>query len=343
MGGGMEKPLEGDFGNLTALEKMSKAKRIIVAACGTSWHSGLIAKYAFESLAQLPTEVEYASEFRYRRPLLSSEDVIIAISQSGETADTLEAIKIAKESKCLAIGIVNAVGSSIARETDAGMYLHSGPEIGVASTKAFTGQVMTLLILALQVAHQRGTLSDAEVDRYCEALEKVPNVIEEWLPALSKQTKVIAKYFRLANNMLFTGCGIQFPVALEGALKLKEISYIHAEGFPAAEIKHGALTLVQNFLPVVCVAMKNDPAYSRVLANHRELKAKGAAIIVITDEDNNDFENIASFTIRCPSTKLQFEPLLVAVPLQLFAYYIADMRGCSIDQPRNLAKSVTVE
>lgn len=341
--GGMEKPLEGDFGGQSALQKMASAKRLIICACGTSWHSGLIAKSALESLAQLPVEVEYASEFRYRRPLLCPDDIIIAISQSGETADTLEAIKIAKESKCLAIGIVNAVGSSIARETDAGMYLHSGPEIGVASTKAFTGQVMALLVLSLEVARRRGMLSQSELDNYCDALNKVPDVIEQWLPSLSKETKMIAKYFRLANNALFTGCGIQFPVALEGALKLKEISYIHAEGFPAAEIKHGALTLVQNFLPVVCIAMKSDPAYARVLANHKELKAKGAAVIVITDEDNRDFENIASFTIRCPSTKLQLEPLLVAVPLQLFSYYIADMRGCSIDQPRNLAKSVTVE
>jgi glucosamine--fructose-6-phosphate aminotransferase (isomerizing) len=341
--GGMEKPLEGDFGGQSALQKMASAKRLIVCACGTSWHSGLIAKSALESLAKIPVEVEYASEFRYRRPLLCPDDIIIAISQSGETADTLEAIKIAKESKCLAVGIVNTVGSSIARLTDAGMYLHSGPEIGVASTKAFTGQVMALVILALEVARQRGVLSEPELDSYCDALEKVPDVIEEWLPSLSTQTKVIAKYFRLANNTLFTGCGIQFPVALEGALKLKEISYIHAEGFPAAEIKHGALTLVQNFLPVVCIAMKSDPAYARVLAYHRELKSKGAAVIVITDFDNNDFESIACFTIRCPSTKYQFEPLLVAVPLQLFAYYIADMRGCSIDQPRNLAKSVTVE
>merc|ERR1719272_2017810 len=341
--GGMEKPLEGAFGGHSALQKLASARRVIVVACGTSWHSGLIAKSALESLAQLPVEVEYASEFRYRRPLLCPDDIIIAISQSGETADTLEAIKIAKENKCCCIGIVNVVGSSIGRETDAGMYLHSGPEIGVASTKAFTGQVMALLMLALEVARQRQSLSEEELNSYCDALEKVPDTIEGWTEELSTQTKVIAKYFRHAKNTLYTGCGIQFPVALEGALKLKEISYIHAEGFPAAEIKHGALTLVQNFLPVVCIAMKSDPAYARVLANHRELKAKGAAVIVITDDDNQDFENIASFTIRCPSTKLQFEPLLSVVPLQLLSYYIADMRGCSIDQPRNLAKSVTVE
>lgn len=342
--GGMEKKLEGEcYGGQNALQKMASAKRLIVCACGTSWHSGLIAKYALESLAHIPVEVEYASEFRYRRPILCSEDVLIAISQSGETADTLEAIKIAKENKCCCIGIVNVVGSSIARETDAGMYLHSGPEIGVASTKAFTGQVTAILMLALEVGRQNGTLSEEELDSYCKALESIPDEIEEWLPSVSAQTKMIAKYFRLANNTLFTGCGIQFPVALEGALKLKEISYIHAEGFPAAEVTHGALTLVQNFMPVVCIAMRTDPAYDRILKNHWELRAKGAAVIVITDEGNRDFQNLASFTIFCPSTKLQMEPLLVAIPMQLFAYYIADMRGCSIDQPRNLAKSVTVE
>jgi glucosamine--fructose-6-phosphate aminotransferase (isomerizing) len=345
--GGMEKPLEefkGPDGKpQSALERMASARRLIVCACGTSWHSGLIFKYALESLAKVPVEVEYASEFRYRRPLVSSSDVLIAVSQSGETADTLEAIKIAKESGCMAVGVVNVVGSSIARETAAGMYLHSGPEIGVASTKAFTGQVMALLMLSLEVARQRGELSEADLNSYCSALQAIPDTIEKWLPSVSEKTKVIAKYFRLANNALFTGCGIQFPVALEGALKLKEISYIHAEGFPAAEVKHGALTLVNNFMPVVCIAMKSDPAYGRILINHRELKLKGAALIVITDKGNTDFDEIASFTIYCPSAKLQFEPVLVAIPLQLLSYYIADMRECSIDQPRNLAKSVTVE
>jgi glucosamine--fructose-6-phosphate aminotransferase (isomerizing) len=271
------------------------------------------------------------------------DDVIIAVSQSGETADTLEAIKIAKESKCIAIGIVNGVGSSIARETDAGMYLHAGPEIGVASTKAFTCQVMALMMLTLEVAHRRELVSQSEIDSYCNALEELPDVLEGWLPFLSEHTKAISKYFRLANNALFTACGIQFPVALEGALKLKEISYIHAEGFPAAEVKHGAISLVQNFMPVFCIAMKSDPAYSRILTNHQELKAQGAALIVITDEGNHDFDGVASFTIHCPKTNVQFEPLLTAIPLQLISYYIADMRGCSIDQPRNLAKSVTVE
>lgn len=339
--GGLEKVLD-NFGQ-SALDRMSSASRIIICACGTSWHSGLIAKCAFESLAKLPVEVEYASEFRYRRPIIFEHDVVIAISQSGETADTLEAIRIAQEHKALTIGIVNVVGSSIARQTDAGVYLHAGPEIGVASTKAFTGQVIALLMIALQLASQRGFLSEEDLDSYCDALNAVPDQIEIWLGGLPDKLKVIAKYFRLASNCLFCGCGIHFPVSLEGALKLKEISYIHAEGFPAAEIKHGPLTLVRGFIPVVCVAMRSDPAYAQVKANILEIRAQDAAVIILTDEGNEDFKGIASFVIHCPVTKLEFEPLMAAVPLQLLAYYIADMRGCSIDQPRNLAKSVTVE
>lgn len=341
--GGMELPLS-DFGNESALQKIVSAKRLIAVACGTSWHSAMIAKQAIEDLAKIPVEVEYGSEFRYRRPLLSNKDVIIAVSQSGETADTLEAIKIAKEQGCLAIGIVNVVGSSIARETHAGMYLHAGPEIGVASTKAFTGQVMAIMMLALEVARQKGSISPQELANYCEALQEVPNVIETWLPEVREQAKVISRYFRLASNALFTGCGIQFPVSLEGALKLKEISYIHAEGLPASEVKHGALTLVRNFMPVICIAMKEDKAvYERIIENHRELTAKGAALVAVTDKGNTDFDDIASFVIQCPVTKPQFQPLVTILPLQLLSYYIADMRECSIDQPRNLAKSVTVE
>lgn len=339
--GGLEKVPEG--GGMSPLERMAKAKRIIIVACGTSAHSGLIAKYAMESLAQLPVEVEYASEFRYRRPLIFPEDVVIAISQSGETADTLEAIKIAQEHKALTIGVVNVVGSSIARLTDAGLYLHAGPEIGVASTKAFTGQVVAVLMIVLQLAFQRQVMSQQQLDSYCEALDAIPNLIEKWLEPLDKQIKVISKYFRLASNALFCGCGVQFPVALEGALKLKEISYIHAEGFSAAEVKHGPLTLIRNFLPVVVIAMKSDPAYTAVKAHVQEFRSKDAAVIVLTDEGNEDFRNVASFVIHCPPSKLEFEPLLAAVPLQLLSYHIADMRGCSIDQPRNLAKSVTVE
>jgi len=341
--GGLEKVPEGVEDARSPLQRMAAANRIIICACGTSFHSGLIGKCALEGLAQLPVEVEYASEFRYRRPLLSAEDVVVAISQSGETADTLEAIKIAKESRALTIGIVNVVGSSIGRETDAGVYLHAGPEIGVASTKAFTGQVVAILMIALQLAFQRGCMSEEELDGYCDALNNVPDAIQRWLDPLGKQIKVISKYFRLASNALFCGTGIHFPVALEGALKLKEISYIHAEGFPASEMKHGPLTLVRSFLPVICIAMKSDPAYEQIKANIQELQAKDAALIVLTDEGNNDFRRTASFVIHCPITKQELEPLTAVVPLQLLAYYIADMRGCSIDQPRNLAKSVTVE
>jgi len=339
--GGLEKPVDGRAGDSSALEMMAQSKRIIIVACGTSWHSGLIAKYAFETLAKLPVEVEYASEFRYRRPLLSAQDVVIAISQSGETADTLEAIRIAQDRGALTIGIVNVVGSSIARMTHAGVYLHSGPEIGVASTKAFTGQVAAILMISLQVALQRGVLSEAEIDEYCISLNSVPDQIETWLKTLCEKVKIVAKYFRLATNALFCGCGVHFPGSLEGALKLKEISYIHAEGCPAAEIKHGPLTLVRGFIPVICIAFRSDPAYAQITSNITQLK--DAAVVVITDDGNDDFADVASFVIHCPATKLQFEPLVAAIPLQLLAYYIADMRGCSIDQPRNLAKSVTVE
>jgi glucosamine--fructose-6-phosphate aminotransferase (isomerizing) len=289
-------------------------------------------------------EVEYASEFRYRRPLISKDDVVIAISQSGETADTKEAIMIAQKEKALTIGIVNVVGSTIGRETEAGVYLHAGPEIGVASTKAFTCQVVACLMIALHIAVKRKKLSEEEVSAYCDALRAVPDKIEGWLGKLCEQTKVIAKYFRLATNALFCGCGVHFPVALEGALKLKEISYIHAEGFPASEIKHGPLTLVKSFIPIVAIAMRSDPAYRQALTNIKELKSKDAALIIITDEGNEDFRSIASFVIHCPAiSKPELEPLITVVPLQLLAYHIANMRGCSIDQPRNLAKSVTVE
>ncbi|CAE8616869.1 unnamed protein product [Polarella glacialis] len=342
--GGLEKALEApEREGKSAIDIMASARRLIICACGTSWHSGLIAKYVLENLAKIPVEVEYASEFRYRNPVIGKDDVIIAISQSGETADTLEAIKMAKKNNAITVGIVNVVGSSIARETDAGIYLHAGPEIGVASTKAFTGQVIALLMVALRLATERGVMSDEVLDSYCEALNALPDKLESWFKDLNDQIKVISKYFRLASNALFSGCGIHFPVALEGALKLKEISYIHAEGFPAAEIRHGALTLIRNFVPVVCIAMKSDPAYEQVKAQISEFRAKDAAVIVLTDQENNDFNGIASFVIRCPATKLELEPLIVAIPLQLLSYYIADERGCSIDQPRNLAKSVTVE
>jgi glucosamine--fructose-6-phosphate aminotransferase (isomerizing) len=340
--GGLEKPLEECEGK-SALEKMAAAKRIIICACGTSWHSGLIGKYAIESLAEVPVEVEYASEFRYRRPLIASDDVILAVSQSGETADTLEAIRIAKAHKAMTIGIVNVVGSSIARDTVAGAYLHAGPEIGVASTTAFTCQVEALLMIALRLGTQRGVITQDALNGFCQSLNSVPDLIEGWLEPLNKQIQGISKYLRLASTCLFCGCGIQFPVALEGALKLKEISYIHAEGFPAAEIRHAPTTLIRSFMPVIIIAMRTDPAYGQIKAHTAELGSKDAALIVITDEGNDDFKRIASFVIHCPSTKVELEPILTAVPLQLLSYHIADMRGCSIDQPRNLAKSVTVE
>mmetsp|Transcript_25349 Transcript_25349/g.58755 ORF Transcript_25349/g.58755 Transcript_25349/m.58755 type:complete len:647 (+) Transcript_25349:43-1983(+) len=343
--GGLEKAKEGTSSAdaRSPLERMASASRLIFAACGTSWHSSLIAKYAFEKLAGMAAEVEYASEFRYRKPLICESDCLLAISQSGETADTLEAIKMAKKHKALTIGVVNVVGSSIARETDAGMYLHAGPEIGVASTKAFTCQVVALLLMALRLGKQRGVLSATMLNTYCAALNSVPDSIEKWLSVLTEQTRIVSKYFRLATNALFSGMGIHFPVALEGALKLKEISYIHAEGFPASEIRHGGITLIRNFVPVICVAMRSDPAYEDMKQVVQDFRAKDAAVVVLTDDGNADFNNIAHFTLHCPDTKLELQPLMCCIPLQLLSYYIADMRGCSIDQPRNLAKSVTVE
>lgn len=340
--GGLEKAKEGTSSDGTSpLERMANSSRLIFAACGTSWHSSLIAKYAFEKLAGVTAEVEYASEFRYRKPLICKSDCLIAISQSGETADTLEAIKMAKHYQALTIGVVNVVGSSIARETDAGMYLHAGPEIGVASTKAFTCQVVALLLMALRLGKQRGVLSETMLNSYCAALNSVPDSIERWLSALTDQTRVVSKYFRLATNAIFSGMGIHYPVALEGALKLKEISYIHAEGFPASEIRHGSITLVRNFVPVICVAMRSDPAYEDMKQMVKDFRAKDAAVVVLTDDGNTDFSSIAHFTLHCPDTKLELQPLMCCIPLQLLSYYIADMRGCSIDQPRNLAKSVT--
>jgi len=291
----------------------------------------------------MTVEVEYASEFRYRHPLISKSDVVFAISQSGETADTLEAIRVAKNNGAMTIGIVNGVGSSIARETDAGVYLHAGPEIGVASTKAFTCQTTVLLMVALNLAHRRGTISEAKFQKYCLACQAIPDSLAAWLPALDIQCKGIAKYFRLATNSLFTGSGVHFPVALEGALKLKEISYIHAEGFPGTELKHHGMTLVERFLPVFIIALKSSPAYTGIKDSVLELKERRAAIIVLTEDGNSDFDGIASFVIHCPATEPLLEPLITVIPMQLLSYYIAQMRGCEIDQPRNLAKSVTVE
>lgn len=341
--GGLDQLSHASEDKQIPLDRLANANRIIIVACGTSWHSGQIGKCVIESLAKIPVEVEYASEFRYRRPIIHPTDVVVAISQSGETADTLEAIKIAQRHKALTIGIVNVVGSSIARLTDCGVYLHAGPEIGVASTKAFTGQVMALLMIALRLAIKRDTVPQETINEYCKELTQIPDTLADWLPSLDRQLKFISKYFRLASNALFCGSGVQFPVALEGALKLKEISYIHAEGFSAAEVKHGPVTLVRNFVPMVVIAMKSDVAYESIRNSIREFSNKDAALVVLTTTGNEDFDGMASFVIECPPVKTEFSPLITSVPLQLLSYYIANMRGCNIDQPRNLAKSVTVE
>jgi glucosamine--fructose-6-phosphate aminotransferase (isomerizing) len=330
----------------TALETIAGARKIIIVACGTSWHSGLIGEYLIEQFARVNVEVEYASEFRYRNPLISSEDVIIAISQSGETADTLEAIRIAKKFGATTIGIVNVVGSTIARETDAGIYLHAGPEIGVASTKAFTAQVMVLTLLALRIAVQRKTISEEIFNHIAEQMNELPLYIAHVIESTAPQVKKISKYFRHAQNFLFLGRGIHFPVALEAALKLKEISYIHAEGYPAAEMKHGPIALIDHMMPVVVIAPKSDPIYDKIRANIEEVKARNGELIIITEEDNHELDSFAAdeqFVIRVPTVDSALQPLVTIVPLQLLSYYVADLRGCSIDQPRNLAKSVTVE
>ena len=323
------------------LDKLTEAERIVICACGTSWHAGLVGEYLLEKHARIPVEVEYASEFRYRNPILGERDVVLVISQSGETADTLAAVREAQERGVLAIGICNAVGSTIARETDAGVYLHAGPEIGVASTKAFTAQVTVLTMLALLLGRERGHVSDSDMGAALEALSGIPDQIRRVLET-NDEIKQIARDFRFASNFLYLGRGCNFPVALEGALKLKEISYIHAEGYPAAEMKHGPIALIDQFMPVVFIAMK-DATYEKVVSNIEEVSARGGQVIVITDEDNHELDEISEYVIRVPQTAECFEPLLTVVPLQLLSYHIAVMRGCDVDQPRNLAKSVTVE
>jgi glutamine---fructose-6-phosphate transaminase (isomerizing) len=338
--------LNTDVGGETALMRMKNARRIIITACGTSWHSALIGEYLIEQYARIPVEVEYASEFRYRNPIIYNDDVIIAISQSGETADTLEAIRISKKFHALSIGIVNVVGSTIARETDAGVFLHAGPEIGVASTKAFTAQVMVLVLIALKLGIERGTLTEKEYSRILTEIDCLPELVQTCISETQSQIMKIAKYFRLASNFLFLGRGINFPVALEAALKLKEISYIHAEGYPAAEMKHGPIALIDNLMPVVVIAPKSDPNYEKVRSNIEQVKARSGELIIVTEIGNTDLDNFASeeFIIKVPvAENICLQPLLAVIPLQLLAYYIADLRGCSIDQPRNLAKSVTVE
>ncbi len=321
--------------------RIDKAERFIITACGTSWHSGLIGEYLIEDLARVPVEVEYASEFRYRNPIISDKDVVIAISQSGETADTLAAIDIAKERQALIYGVCNVIGSSIARASHAGSYTHAGPEIGVASTKAFSTQISLITLVALQLAMVKGTIPTSKLREILYELENIPRKIEETL-LLDAQIKEIAAIYKDATNFLYLGRGYNFPVALEGALKLKEISYIHAEGYPAAEMKHGPIALIDENMPVVFLAT-NKSAYEKIVSNVQEVKARKGKIIAVVTKGDTQIRELADHIIEVPETEEILSPLITIVPLQLLAYHIAIMRGCNVDQPRNLAKSVTVE
>jgi len=337
----VEKGIVSLGGILDYIEKIKNANRIIIIACGTSWHAGLVGEYLFEELARIPVEVEYASEFRYRNPVIYEDDVVIAISQSGETADTLAAIELAKSKGATIIGICNVVGSSIPRATHAGTYTHAGPEIGVASTKAFTAQVTILTLMALMLADKKGSISKSRFHQIINELEKIPSKVEKTLKVNDEIIR-IAKIFKDSRNFLYLGRGLNFPVALEGALKLKEISYIHAEGYPAAEMKHGPIALIDEKMPVVVIAT-NQGVYEKIISNIEEVKARKGIIIAIVTEGDKSVRNIADYVIEVPDTDELLAPLLATIPLQLLSYHIAVMRGCSIDQPRNLAKSVTVE
>jgi glucosamine--fructose-6-phosphate aminotransferase (isomerizing) len=323
------------------LEKFLNADRIIIVACGTSWHAGLVAEYVIEEFARISVEVEYASEFRYRNPIISSKDVVIAISQSGETADTMAAIKLAKENGAFVFGVCNVVGSSISRETHAGAYTHAGPEIGVASTKAFTTQITVLTMLALRLAKAKGTLSQTDFHRYLQELEIIPEKVKEALETNAKAME-IAAVFKDAPNCLYLGRGYNFPVALEGALKLKEISYIHAEGYPAAEMKHGPIALIDELMPVIVIAPKQGH-YDKIVSNIQEIKSRSGKIIAVVTKGDTQVRELADYVIEIPETSDALSPLITTIPLQLLSYHIAVMRGCNVDQPRNLAKSVTVE
>ncbi|MCD6066274.1 MAG: glmS [Bacteroidetes bacterium] len=323
------------------LGKFKNAKRIMIIACGTSWHAGLVAEYIFEEYARIPVEVEYASEFRYRNPIIYPDDVVIAISQSGETADTLAAIELAKSKGATIIGVCNVVGSSIPRASHAGSYTHAGPEIGVASTKAFTAQVTVLTLMALHVAHAKGTIAESRYRQLLYELESIPNKIEEVLKQ-NDLIKEIANIYKDARNALYLGRGYTFPVALEGALKLKEISYIHAEGYPAAEMKHGPIALIDEEMPVFVIATKGLN-YEKVVSNIQEVKARKGKIIAVVTHGDKDVKGMADHVIEIPETDESLVPLVSVIPWQLLSYHIAVMRGCNVDQPRNLAKSVTVE
>lgn len=323
------------------LQKFLNANRILIVACGTSWHAGLVAEYIFEEFSRIPVEVEYASEFRYRNPIIHENDVVIAISQSGETADTLAAIKLAKEHGAFVFGVCNVVGSSISRESHAGAYTHAGPEIGVASTKAFTTQITVLTLIALRLAQAKGTLTNSDFHRYLQELELIPEKVQQALET-NDVAKDIAAIYKDAPNCLYLGRGYNFPVALEGALKLKEISYIHAEGYPAAEMKHGPIALIDEQMPVVVIAQKQEH-YDKIVSNIQEIKSRSGKIIAVVTEGDTQVRALADHVIEIPKTVDALSPLLTTIPLQLLSYHIAVMRECNVDQPRNLAKSVTVE
>ncbi|MCP4459723.1 MAG: glutamine--fructose-6-phosphate transaminase (isomerizing) [Cytophagales bacterium] len=320
---------------------LANAERIVIVACGTSWHAGLVAEYLFEDLCRIPVEVEYASEFRYRNPVINEGDIVIAISQSGETADTLAAIELAKNKGAIVLGVVNTVGSSIARNSYEGAYLHAGPEIGVASTKAFTAQLTVLTMIALRLAAKKGTITDTKYHELLVELDSIPDKVALALK-LNDKIETISDLFKEAQNFLYLGRGYNFPVALEGALKLKEISYVHAEGYPAAEMKHGPIALIDEKMPVVVIATR-DSSYDKVVSNIQEVKARKGVIIAIVTEGDELIPTMADFTIEIPATHDYLMPLLSVIPLQLMSYHMAIMRGCNVDQPRNLAKSVTVE
>lgn len=324
------------------IETFLNAKRIIIVACGTSWHAGLVGEYLLEEYARIPVEVEYASEFRYRNPIIERGDIVIAISQSGETADTLAALKLAKEKGAFIYGICNVVGSSIARVTDSGTYTHAGPEIGVASTKAFTTQLTVLTLIALHLGHRKGTLSNKMYHQLCNELEQIPELIESTLKEVNLKIEVIADTFKTATNCLYLGRGFNFPTALEGALKLKEISYIHAEGYPAAEMKHGPIALIDENMPVIFIAPSKGH-YDKVVSNAQEIKARKGRIVAVVTKGDTQMAGLANHVIEIPEISEALTPILASIPLQLLSYYIAIKRGCNVDQPRNLAKSVTVE
>ncbi|MFT5640472.1 MAG: glucosamine--fructose-6-phosphate aminotransferase (isomerizing) [Cyclobacteriaceae bacterium] len=321
--------------------ELINAKKITIIACGTSWHAGLVAEYIFEDLCRIPVEVEYASEFRYRNPIIEPGDIVFAISQSGETADTLAAIELAKSKSAIVFGIVNTVGSSIARATNEGAYLHAGPEIGVASTKAFTAQITVLAMIALRIASTKGTISDEKYRSLLWELNGIPEKVKKCLEH-NEKIEEISDLFKDASNFLYLGRGYNFPVALEGALKLKEISYIHAEGYPAAEMKHGPIALIDENMPVVFIATR-DSSYEKIISNIQEVKSRKGKVIAIVTEGDVVIKNMADYVIEVPEASEQLAPLLSVIPLQLLSYHIAIMRGCNVDQPRNLAKSVTVE